>query len=399
MPSREMSTEINVGVLIAHSPASDVEALQRFADRIARMASEELQRTTRSRWIFDRADPTRLDGDHPRRPSDFLDEASLHMAEGPYDLVVVVTDVAVASRRNRVVYGLASAVSRVAVLSTRKLLLTPRGQPARSLEHDAALWNGAELLVHLIGHMLGARHGSKDGASMSSFTFDPDRRAITSLRFASPGWLSRRAREIPEREHTGGGFAGTLMFHLHSAAINPLEILLPLLRSRALLLPLALPSLATAAVAPSIILVFTAEIWDVGLNMSNRVAIAFALVSILAATAYLTRLQNLFFPRKEKRVITEHMAVVNVSIFLIVLLGSLGLFLMLVLLMLVIEVLIFPPDLIATWPTLQVPHVDLAAKIRLASFISTIGVLTGALAGGLESRTVIRHLALFPDEP
>ena len=52
-----------------------------------------------------------------------------------------------------------------------------------------------------------------------------------------------------------------------------------------------------------------------------------------------------------------------------------------------------------TWPTLEDPLVDTWDKVRLAAFISTVGVLTGALAGGLESRTVIRHLALFLDEP
>jgi len=33
------------------------------------------------------------------------------------------------------------------------------------------------------------------------------------------------------------------------------------------------------------------------------------------------------------------------------------------------------------------------------AFISTIGVLSGALAGGLEDRTVLSHLALFADRP
>ena len=66
--------------------------------------------------------------------------------------------------------------------------------------------------------------------------------------------------------------------------------------------------------------------------------------------------------------------------------------------MLAIELYIFPEDLMQTWPTLDRPRIGLADQLRLASFISTIGVTTGALAGGFESRAVIQHLALFLDE-
>ncbi len=81
------------------------------------------------------------------------------------------------------------------------------------------------------------------------------------------------------------------------------------------------------------------------------------------------------------------------------LLAVIGLFVMLGLLMLAIEFWIFPPDLISTWPSLEDPEVTWSDFVRLAAFTSTIGVVSGALAGGLESRTVLQHLALFRDEP
>jgi hypothetical protein len=65
------------------------------------------------------------------------------------------------------------------------------------------------------------------------------------------------------------------------------------------------------------------------------------------------------------------------------------------LLMLFMELYVFPSDLIQTWPTLNKQAVNLTDLIRLASFISTVGVTTGALAGGFESRAVIRELSLF----
>jgi predicted Zn-dependent protease len=389
-------TEINVGVLIARTPSVDLERMEEFARRVVRDTQPELEDATGARWAFHLEDPIRIADDESRRPSDFLDEASLRMVEGPYDLVLVITDVGVVSRRHQVVAGLASAVSHVAVVSTRKLLIAPRGKPVRALDSEAVRWNAAALALHLIGHLLGLEHG--EGA-MAPFRFEEGRREAPRFGAGQRRRLQRRAAGLPEREHVGGGFFSTFGFHLTSAFRHPGQVFTPLVRNRAPLLPLSLPSLVTAAVAPTFILVFTAEIWDVGLNMPERVIWIFAALSILVSTWYLTGVQNLFFPHKEKRVVTEHMAVVNVTILLTVLLALVGLFLMVALLMLFVETYIFPPDLITSWPTLQDPVVTLLDKFLLASFISTVGVLTGALAGGLESRTLIRHLALFEDEP
>src|SRR5690606_13560290 len=128
---------------------------------------------------------------------------------------------------------------------------------------------------------------------------------------------------------------------------------------------------------------------------SNGTAALFAVISIMFASFYLVRVQSLFLPRKEKRVITEHLAVANSTIYFSIFLACIGLFLMVGLLSIMVELYIFPPDLMQTWPTLDRPQVTLEDKIRLAVFISTLGVTTGALAGGLESRTIVQHLALF----
>jgi predicted Zn-dependent protease len=395
----DRTSEVNVGVLIASAPGAATDRIAAFARGIVDDVRPELEGVTGQRWVFDLADPIHLPNDDARRPADFLDEASLRMVQGPYDLVLVVTDVGVVSRKQRVVEGLASEVSRIAVLSTRRLLISPRGQPSRALEDAAVRANAATLALHLLGHLLGLDHTAGPGDVMAPFRFDEARREAPRFDPAVRVRLRARASDIPERTQATRGTLSALAFHLSSALRNPGVVLRPLWRNRAILLPLSLPSLATAAVAPTFILVFTAEIWDVGLNLQPSVVATFAGVSILAATWYLIRVQNLFFPQKEKRVLTEHLAALNVTVLLAMVLAMVGLFGMVALLMLFIEFYIFPPGLIATWPTLNDPRVTLLDRFVLASFISTNGVLTGALAGGLESRALIRHLALFEDDP
>ena len=333
--------QVNIGVLIAYSPSADLEALRDFSDQVTRLAMEQLNSVTETNWNFHPADQTQIGGDAPRRPSDFLDEATLRMVEGPFDAVIVVTDVALYSRRRAIVAGLASPASRIIVVSTRKFLITPLGKPLRTLDAEPVHLNAAKLVLHLIGHLLGMKHRRAADSLMSPFSFDEDlgapRLDETDLRE-----LKKLAARAPEAELNSSGFLKTLWFHLISAWRNAGLIAWLLWKNRAPLLPLSLPRLATAALAPTFILVFSSEIWDVGLSLKNDLVWILGITSVLASVAYLTKVHNLFYPREQKQIITEHIAVVNVLISLTVFFGIVGLFLMIGLLMLFIQLIRFP---------------------------------------------------------
>lgn len=422
-PAREM----NVGVLLALSPSAgrspsanrspkpgantaDLGSTEGHRDNSYETAAftrqlkedvkEEIENASDIPWLFHQLPTFYLDSETPQRPSAFLDEASRQMSDGPYDVVVVLTDVVLVSRRKTVQAGLVSPVSRTIVLSTRTLTKTPRDQAPRDLGSDPVRWNAACLLLHMLGHIAGLGHADKrESEVMRPFVLREQRHDLPRFNQKERALLQRKGRQLPDRELLGGGLLGALIFHVLMIARHPKEVVLPLLRSRSILLPFSLPSLSTAAVAPALVLVFNAEIWDVGFNMSSRTTIVFAAASIIGASFYLVQIQSLFFPRKEKQIVTEHLAVANGVIFLNILLGCIGLFLLVGSLMLLIEFYIFPADLMRTWPTLDDPEITLTDQFRLAAFISTIGVTTGALAGGLESRAVIQQLALFQDFP
>lgn len=389
--------EMNIGIMLAVAGREDAEHLREFATCLASDIKGELETATGLPWHFHDTPANRLSSDTPRRPSDFLDEGTLRMAEGPFDMLLVVTDVALGSRHRNLHAGLVSPTCRLAVMSTRQLLVGSRSRSTRKLEEPVVRWNAAALALHLFGHALGLRHVRHDGAIMCPWHFDPDRTSVPAFSKASRLYLHANAPRYPEREMKGGNPFETLIFHLIMAARHPAKVIHPLLHNRAPLLPLSLPGLATAAVAPGLLLVFTAEIWDVALNMADPTAWLFSFLSVLLASVYLTRVQNLFLPRREKKVLTEHLAVANVAIFLSILVACLGLLLMVASLMLVIAIWIFPPDLMHTWSTLDTGPVDWLDKLRLGLFIGGIGVATGALAGGLESRSLIQNLALFRD--
>ncbi|MDT0688801.1 hypothetical protein RM549_03345 [Salegentibacter sp. F188] len=388
--------EMEVGILIAFSRVQNKEVLIAYAEQLVEDVKDELKHSTGINWYFDIVDSTKLENDRSRFPSEFLDGASLRMAEGPYDLVTVITDVGLMSRKNNLVAGLSSSVTRIVVLSTRKLTSTGRNEPRLELSDSRTRFNSAKIFLHQVGHLLGLEHTSPAVSKiMGARSFNEEIPKIPSFTAEEKEKLKKNAKKAPDRELQDANDLETFIFHVLMTFRHLKDFIKPLLKNRALLLPLSLPGLATAAVAPAIILIFTAEIWDVGLGMTNGTAAFFAIISIMLASFYLVRVQSLFLPRKEKRILTEHLAVANSVIYFSIFLACIGLFLLVGGLMMIIEIYVFPPDLMQTWPTLNKPEILLEDKIRLAVFISTVGVTTGALAGGLESRTLIQHLALF----
>ncbi|MFD1647668.1 hypothetical protein [Haloarchaeobius litoreus] len=395
-PDDEAESRIDVGVLVAHSPGGAVEPLRSFAERMARDGVDELAAVTDAAWRVHCVEPDPLTDRAPRRPSEFLDEAALHMTKRPYDLVVVVTDVPLTTRDERTVEGLASPLARVVVVSTQRLLRTHDRAAVREIDSPAVRWNAATLLVHLLGHVFRADHS--DGGVMAPFSFDPSRRSVPPFDADVTEHLEGIASRIPQAD-VSRGWLRRLVFHAVSLVRNPGIVAATLLQSRAPLLPFSLPRLSTAAVTPTLILVFSAEAWDVGLNLTNRIAALFAIGSIIAAALHLLYVQRLTFPREHSQVFTEHMALVNVTVFLILVVAMTGLFLIVGSIMLLIELAVFPPNLMTNWPSLEDPTVGLVDLVRVGVFISTLGVLSGALAGGAENRMALRHLALFRDRP
>ncbi len=386
---------VQIGIIVAHSQSADRSALADVARQLIEDASMELRRASNRDWKFHFKEPLRLGSDERRHAGDFLGQASLRLVEGGFDLVVVLTDVALISRRERTVFGLASPLARTILISTHRLREAPRGTQL-TLDAPSVRYNTAALLLHLVGQTLGAKMRTTEGGAMEPFEIRAGRNVVPE--FQQEAEIQRLTAAFMEQEHQVDGPIDDLWLHVRSAARHPRLVMQAFLRNHAPFLSLKMPGLATAAVAPVFILVFSAEFWDAGLGMTHLTAWVYAGISILAAAIYLCFAQRLFLPRKESRIVPEHLAVANVVIFLSMLLAVIGLFVMVALLALAVELWVFPPDLISTWPTLGNQQVGFADLLRIAVFISTVGVTTGALAGGLQRRQILRDMALYQAE-
>jgi predicted Zn-dependent protease len=395
MAETPLPASLRAGLLVVHGPASKPEPLQRLAERIVKAADAEIEQATGIHWEFVTPLPRALDESRTHSVADFLSKAITAMSEGLMDVVIVLTDVPISGQDKTLVYGSHSRTARVAVMSTHRLLEGGDGDAVRKLTDAAVVRNATALFLHLVGHLVGLVHQWQQGDLMASFRYDADR---DEPRFTDDQRrrLKAKARKLPGQKVEAAGPLMSFIFHGVSALRNPGEVLRPVLRGRAFKIPLAMTTMLTAALIPVIVLVFTAEIWDVALHLAWRTAIAFALVTIVLGSLYVAIVQNLFFPRKEKETLTEHGAVVNVVVWLCMLQALIGLFVLIFLFVWYIEAYVFPEALMQRWTDLDHPATR-SDRVKLAVFVSTLGTLTAALGGGLDKQTVARHLALFSD--
>jgi hypothetical protein len=375
--------------MVAATPGGAGE-LEAFALQLVKDVEPPLSEASGREWRFHEGEPSPLDSDGRRTGADFVAEASLRLAEGAFDLLIVLTDAPLLSGKEQIVSGVASPLTRICVLSTRQLRKPGRG-PDLPVDSTRVRWNSATLLLNLIGRILGA--GEEKAGAMAKFRNEPERKQV------EPYVPAEQIRALGDRfiepaYHVTGAFS-ELWAHIRSIFFDPAMLVRALVQNRALLLPLRLSGLAAAAVATAFVLVFTAEIWDTGLHMANRTAELFSLVSICGSTVYLSFALKLFLPRKDTTRLPRHLALANVVIFMTILLGLIGLYVMVILVNLGLEILVVPHQLAHTLPTLPVRHANFGDKLRMAGFVSAAGVATGALAGGIQGREVLRQLALF----
>ncbi len=380
--------EVEVGVIVAPAPGG--EDLHEFASRLMKDVQKPLEEATNRRWRFRQTEDVKLQADEKQTGADFVAQASLQLAENSLDLMVVVTDAPLLSHMHRITSGVASPLTRICVLSTRQLRKQGKTTDL-PLDAPSVRWNAATLLLNLIGRVLGAKE-TPSGA-MAHFSNEPGRKKAE--RYVPPEQIKVLAGRLIEPAYHVTGPMSELWAHIRSIFFDPKMLLRALSRNRALFLPLKLSGLAAAAVAPVFVLVFTAEMWDAGLHMANRTSEIYSLLTIAATTIYLSFALNLFLPRKETTRLPRHLALANVVIFTTILLGMIGLYVMLILFSLALEVLVMPHELAYTLPTLKIAHADFGDKLRLAGFVSAVGVTTGALAGGVQGRDILRQLALF----
>ncbi|HID16193.1 MAG TPA: hypothetical protein EYP16_05270 [Candidatus Atribacteria bacterium] len=185
---------------------------------------------------------------------------------------------------------------------------------------------------------------------------------------------------------------GVFSFYLRTFAKDQREILSAIWGLRPWRMPLFLGRLTAAAAVSIVYFLLTSDVWALGAHLSWRAAIAMAILSIVAATAFIFSGQDLGRLGREYAW-REQLARTRLVLLGTLALGMIALWLGLLLISLW-GAWALPRAVLVEWIGL-VPTPD--HLLRYAVFAATVGVLGAALGGNLEEEQEIKA-ELFIDE-
>ena len=158
-----------------------------------------------------------------------------------------------------------------------------------------------------------------------------------------------------------------------------------------------MPTMIAAGLSVIIVLLFSAETWDVASSVTSSQVVLFSVVSFAAAAFVLYRafafeaLLGRDRRLAESTVVTAAATIVSLALTLLVL------FVAFAGLMYVGVIAVFPEELMSTWSTTD-PATRTADHLKLSLFLAAMGVLAGSLGGRSDSRDLVRNVLFLTEE-
>ena len=340
-------------------------------------------------------------------PVDLLDYGVEERDTRHWDFAFVITQAELRSYFKPYALGAPSQAVQVAVASTARidpeaLPAFPDEQPGEdTAERYEVLGHRLYALVmHLFGHLGDLDHADDP----SDFMFAPQ--AIPDLdqmgRYSEEGQAQllqelRDAADVRlEERHEEDSRRGRMRFYLRAWWQERRDIASAIGQIRPWTFPLQFSRLTTAAVSTLVILIMTAEAWELGMSQPlGRVALL-SVGSLAATSTYLVTRQRLLSRRRAPR-LSEQRVVAGTAVATAVGLGMATTYVLLFCVTLVLSLTFFSDTLAQNWSGSASTPLGWSRYLSLAGFIAALGLAIGALGASFEEQGYFRHVA-FADE-
>jgi hypothetical protein len=160
---------------------------------------------------------------------------------------------------------------------------------------------------------------------------------------------------------------------------------------------LRLSRLTTAAISALLILLVTAEVWDVGMQQPPELVVGLSLGALGLTSLYILTRQRLL-TRRHTRALSEQTVFTNMAITLVVLLGMLTTYGLLFTGALTLGLVFFPRQVITGWATSLQDTMHMVHYLVLAAFVASLSLLIGALGASFEQQHYFRHITYIDEE-
>jgi len=334
-------------------------------------------------------------------PSALLQQALEERDEQHWDFAFVITAAELESHYSSHCFSALSRPLDAAVFSLS--LIDPRAI-RRGAESEERIVTIAHRLSRLMLHALAHLSGLPRDSNPANLLFHPSSaKQLDAMEELTDFQGERQAAALMEiadqrLEEQSGKPTASFTFVARSAVINAREIWQAILAARPWEFPLRLSGLTLAAVSTLVVLLMTAESWDLALSQSILSMSVLVLVSWLGTTGYVVSRQQLILLNRNRP--SEQIVVTNLSAIGIVFAGMLVTWLALAAAALAIASLLFGPGLIASWASSHAQtaaQIDWTERLQMAGFTASLGLMIGALGTSFESQHYFRHI-IFVDE-
>ncbi len=198
-----------------------------------------------------------------------------------------------------------------------------------------------------------------------------------------------RLEEVPN-----GKNKRLISFYAHSAWLNRHEIISAIIGARPWEFPVRLNRLTTAALSSSLILIVTAESWELAVAQSLLPIVVLAVTAILVTTGYVTIRQQLLVRREQR--ISEQSVITNITAVAVVLLGMLTTYAVTFALLVGVATILFSEELVKRWTA--VDQFSWQIFLVVPAMVASFSVIVGALGASFEEHHYFRHVIYVDEE-
>lgn len=391
---------LEIGLILAGElDAIDLEAVSRLSQNLSEQFQNEFPQFE---WTVELVPRQELIDVKRVEPMTLIDLAREERDGRNWDFVFAMTSADLITHYKPFAYAAISRAVDTAVISTARI--DPRMENPQASRETRVSQVSRRLLL-LIYHVSGQILGLEQTDNPDNWQFKV--RTLSDIDRLSGATLTPEQRETIQRNleliadlrleevRTPQAY-GHATFYLKSSWLNRHEIADAVWQARPWEFPRRLNRLTTAAFSTAVILTFAAESWALAASQSGVSITVFAVAALLATTCYITQRQQLLV-RRERR-ISEQSVITNISAVGIVLFGMLVTFTVTLLLIVVISLLLFRPELVKEWASLHDVPVDEWHYGFLAVFVASLAMVVGALGASFEEQHYFRHITFVDEE-
>jgi predicted Zn-dependent protease len=263
---------------------------------------------------------------------------------------------------------------------------------------DALARRLTALVLHVFGHLNDLPHAGAEDCYMFPPVGPADLDGFTRYSDESQEALQDALADVADirLEESRTAPADSLRFYIRSIRHNRREIGHAIMETRFWRFPYHFSRLTTAAASTLLILLVTAEAWDLGMRQRPEVVAVFSLAALVGASLYVLKRQRIF-DENWRRGLTERRVISRVSL-TAMLLGMSTTYTLLFVSTIAISQIFYPTDLIREWAASLHSPVSWRHFLSLAGFIASLGIIIGALGASFEAQAYFRHVAFVDEE-